>query len=140
MPGPIVKLVCAYTIYAGHRLARPDWSALENERVFGKCANNHGHQYRVEVTLSGPIHPETGMLINGYEVDRIVRERVVDVLDHKFLNEDVPYFRQNLPTAELIAKWCLEQLTGAFEKPVHVSRVRIYETPDLYVDCEPVEK
>lgn len=129
-----ITLVCAYTLHTGHRLARADWSPQKNAEVFGKCTNNHGHQYRLEIMLAGNINPESGMLINGFDVDKVVQEKIVLVLDHKFLNDDVAHFRKNLPTAENIAQWCFAELDGAFPAGVKLSRIRLYETPDLYVE------
>lgn len=131
MDSPVVQLLCSYSICAGHQLHRGDWDEAKNRAVFGKCANRHGHQYRIEVMLSGPLSPDTGMLINGYSVDEIVKEHVTEILDHRFLNDDVDFFTTHLPTAEWIAVWVYETLQGKFPTPVTVKQIRVYETPEL---------
>lgn len=128
---PNVQLICSYSICAGHQLHRSDWSESKNHELFGKCAHKHGHQYRVEIMLTGPLAPETGMLVNGFSVDEIVKEHVTEILDHRFLNDDVDFFKTHLPTAEWIAVWVYETLQGKFPTPVIVKQIRVYETPDL---------
>lgn len=131
---PRITLVCAYNICAGHRLRREDWSADKNREVFGHCANNHGHQYRLELYLAGGIDPESGMLINGYAVDAIVRPFLTEYFDHKFLNDDVAFFREHQPSAEWIAYWVYHELKKKFPAPVALVKVRLAETPELAVE------
>lgn len=130
---PTVELISSYDICAGHRLFRTDWSTEKNREVFGHCANNHGHQYRVELVLKGSLSPETGMLINGYDVDRIVKPFLTQNLDHRFLNDDVAFFKEHQPTAEWIAVWLYNELKSVFPPHVQLARVRVHETPDLAV-------
>lgn len=131
MKTPIITLTCAYTICAGHRLSRDDWSQDQNKHAFGKCTNSHGHHYRLEVILSGPMSLETGMLINGFDVDAIVKPVVFDVMDHHFLNDDIPFFKTHQPTAEWIAVWAFDALKESFPNGVTLKKIRVYETPDL---------
>lgn len=128
---PTVDLVARYQVCAAHRLARPDWNARKNQEVFGKCARVHGHEYHLELVITGQLNPETGMLINAFDVDRIVRGFLEKNLDHKFLNEDVDFFRDTLPTAEWIAVWVYRELKDSFESPVCLKKVRVLETPEL---------
>ncbi len=129
-----IRLSGSYDICAAHQLYREDWTADKNKEVFGHCANVHGHQYRLEIIVEGSIHPETGMLINGYDMDGIVKECIMNRIDHKFLNKDEPFFADHLPTAEWIAVWAFQTLKPAFPKHVKLARVRIYETPSLYAE------
>ncbi len=137
---PPIRLVTSYTVCAGHRLLRPEWTAEQNEAAFGKCTNPHGHQYKVEIALVGPMDEKTGMLVNGFTVDEIAKKRVIEQLDHQFLNDDLPFFHTHLPTAEWIAIWAAEQLKDAFPPHIFVERVRIYETETLYAEYCPREK
>lgn len=130
----IINLICSYPICAAHRLARLDWSDEKNNQVFGKCANTHGHQYTMELHLRGEPDVETGMLINGFAVDEIVAPFIRDQFDHKYLNEDVAFFKETLPTAENIAVWVYQELQGQFSSPVRLHKVKIYETPELAVE------
>lgn len=126
-----VNLICSYSVCAGHRLYRDDWSQDKNHKIFGKCVRNHGHQYRIEVILGGGIDVQTGMLINGFDVDEIVRPIVIERLDHKFLNDDIDFFKDHQPTAEWIAFWIFHELQDKFASSVALKAVRVFETPEL---------
>ena len=130
---PTINLLCSYNFCAGHRLFRQDWTPEKNREIFGHCANTHGHQYRIELTVSGQISSETGMLINGYDVDRIVSPFLKENFDHKFLNDDVAFFREQQPTAEWIAVWIYTELKPLFPSHAALTRVRVFETPELAV-------
>lgn len=98
----------------------------------GKCRNIHGHTYKVEVSVRGPIEevgPETGMVMDFSRLEDEVRRLVIEPLDHRYLNEVLDF----VPTAERIAGWILSRLAEA-EVPVH--RVRLWETPDTYAEVE----
>ena len=129
-----INLVSSYHICAGHRLSRDDWSSEKNAEVYGHCANNHGHQYRLDLVLEGEISSETGMLINGYDVDAIVQPFLKESFDHKFLNDDVDFFKDHQPTAEWISVWAYHQLKDKFPEHVTLKKVRIGETPELAVE------
>lgn len=131
---PKIDLICCYQIIAGHELKRLDWSPEKNREVFGKCANPHGHDYKIELHLTGQLNPETGMLINGYDVDELVKPFFDQNLDHKFLNTDVSFFKEHQPTAEWIAVWLYDSFKSVFPKHIQLKRVRLYETANLAVD------
>jgi 6-pyruvoyltetrahydropterin/6-carboxytetrahydropterin synthase len=120
---------------ASHYYHNPDWSPEENRRVFGKCANphGHGHNYTVEVTVAGEVDPRTGMVLDLKDLKKILEKEVLELVDHKFLNKEVPVFADTIPTTENIAveiwRWLAPKLT--FGK---LHRIRLYESPDLYVD------
>lgn len=128
---PTITLISSFDICAGHRLYREDWSKEKNHQVFGHCANNHGHQYKLELHLEGEISQETGMLINGYDVEAIVQPFLKENFDHKFLNDDVDFFKEHQPTAEWIACWVFHQLKNHFPAHVKLKKVCLYETPNL---------
>lgn len=128
---PQIQLICSYSVCAGHRLSRSDWSPEKNREVFGHCANNHGHQYRLDLVLNGEINSDSGLLINGYDVDKIVKPFLTESFDHRFLNDDVAFFKKHQPTAEWIAIWIYEELQAHFPKHVELKKVRVFETPEL---------
>lgn len=134
MSEQIINLICSYPICAAHQLMRPDWSAEKNQQVYGKCAQIHGHQYTLELNLSGIINADTGMLINAFDVDEIVKPFITGYFDHKFLNQDVPFFHDRQPTAEWIAVWVFHELKDKFKMPVTLKKVKVYETPELAVE------
>lgn len=90
---------------AAHRLFKADWSDEKNFEVFGKCSNPnwHGHNYELFVTIKGDVNPETGFVINLKTLSKIVRERVIEKIDHKNLNIDVAFMKGKITTAENIA-------------------------------------
>ena len=122
---------------ASHMCRRPELTEEENRRLYGLAANphGHGHNYVVEVSLRGEPHPVTGMVLDLKELKEILNRRVVQPYDHRFLNYEVPPFDREVPTTENIARDIWRRLepdlsTGA----ARLYSVRVYETPDLYVD------
>ena len=117
-----------YRFAASHRLHNAKFTADENRRLYGKCNNpyGHGHNYVVEVTLTGPVDAATGMIANLGELDPFVEREVVDAFDHKYLNEEVAEFQARVPTTENVAREIFRRL-----KPfpaAKLERVRIEET------------
>ncbi|MCP4485570.1 MAG: 6-carboxytetrahydropterin synthase [Flavobacteriaceae bacterium] len=118
---------------AAHRLYRPDWDDQKNNDVFGKCNNPnfHGHNYALEVGITGEVDPETGYLIDIKKLKTIMKEEVEDYLDHKNLNLDVPEFKVTNPTMENIAILIWNKLRDKLEDDFKIS-VTLYETPRNY--------
>lgn len=123
-----VYLSRRYTFAASHRLHSPAFSEAENLRVYGKCNNpyGHGHNYTIEVTLSGAVDPATGMVANLGDLDPFVQRHVLDAFDHRNLNEEVEAFRTKVPTTENL---CIEIFNRLRDFPkAHLERVRVEET------------
>jgi len=120
---------------ASHYYHNPLLSPEENRRIFGKCNNphGHGHNYTLEVTVAGDIDSTTGMVLDLKELKELLENEVLRLMDHKFLNEEVPVFGKKIPTTENIAVeiW---KLIAPKLKVGKLHRVRVYETADLYVD------
>ena len=120
---------------AAHRLHNPNWSEEKNQEVFGLCnnPNYHGHNYELEVKVTGEVDPETGYLIDLKYLKDIITEHVEHRFDHKNLNLDTEEFRELNPTAEhicyVIWKILREKLDDQYELAV-----RLYETPRNYVE------
>jgi len=125
------------TFSASHRYWNPKWSEEKNREVFGKCISpyGHGHNYILEVTLKGVPNPETGMIINLYDLKPII-EDVLEGFDHKYLNDDNPEFKELIPTTENIARVLWRNLDLRLKETVQCElyRLRLYETPELFVD------
>lgn len=118
---------------AAHRLARPELSQAENEAIYGKCArpHGHGHNYLLDVTVRGTIEPRTGMVCDLAALERTVEELVVEPFDHTFLNKDVPFFAECVPTAENIALHIADRLqnpVAALGASLH--KIRLQESPN----------
>jgi 6-pyruvoyltetrahydropterin/6-carboxytetrahydropterin synthase len=123
-----ISLTRLYRFSASHRLHSREFSDEENRRLYGKCNSpyGHGHNYVVEVTLTGPVDPQTGMIANLGELDPFVQREVVEVYDQKYMNEQVPEFQSSVPTTENVAREIYRRL----EKfpAARLERIRIQET------------
>jgi 6-pyruvoyltetrahydropterin/6-carboxytetrahydropterin synthase len=106
------------TFSAAHRLHNPKFDAEWNRRTYDKCDNpaGHGHNYSIEVSVRGKIDPETGMVIDLKKLKDIVRDRVLDRVDHKNLNTDVDFLRGIIPTAENLARAFWKELAPAIKQ------------------------
>jgi 6-pyruvoyltetrahydropterin/6-carboxytetrahydropterin synthase len=122
---------------AVHRLYRADWSEARNRDAFGALSESpgHPHDYRCAVTVAGPVDPHMAMVFDLAELDRILQEEVVDRLDGKHLNQDVPSLAGTIPTCEAIALAVFRHLLPRLPRDVTLERVRIMEDPTLYADC-----
>ena len=120
---------------ASHYYHNPELSAEENRRLFGKCNNphGHGHNYTLEVTVGGEIDRATGMVMDLKDLKKLLQSEVLDLMDHKFLNKEVPAFAAKIPTTENIAVeiWKLLDPKLMLGK---LHRIRLYETADLFVE------
>lgn len=129
MPEPLhLELGRRYHFAASHRLHTRKLSEEENSLIFGKCNNpyGHGHNYTVEVRFSGVIDPATGMVANLADLDAFVNERVIEPFDHRSLQDDVPAFREAVPTTENL---CIEIFQRLKSFPVaKLESVRVEET------------
>jgi 6-pyruvoyltetrahydropterin/6-carboxytetrahydropterin synthase len=117
-----------YRFSASHRLHSEQLGEEENWRVYGKCNNpyGHGHNYVVEVAVSGPVNPATGMIANLTDLDAFVDREVIEPFDQKYLNEEIAEFRASVPTTENV---CIEIFNRLSRFPqAKLERVRVEET------------
>ncbi|MDD2964459.1 MAG: 6-carboxytetrahydropterin synthase [Bacteroidales bacterium] len=122
---------------AAHRLFRKDYTDEENLKVFGKCSNPnwHGHNYVLYVTVKGEINPETGFLMNLSDLSRIIRERIVEKVDHKNINLEVDFMAGKYASTEILAESIWHQIADDIEN--HGARlhcVRLQESENNYVE------
>lgn len=120
---------------ASHYYHSPEFSPEENRRIFGKCnnPNGHGHNYTLEVTVRGDVNPQSGFVVDLKELKEILNREVLDVLDHRFLNKEVPEFATRIPTTENLAISIWHRIEPKLQA-AQLHRVRVYETADLFVD------
>jgi 6-pyruvoyltetrahydropterin/6-carboxytetrahydropterin synthase len=120
---------------AAHRLNNPSWSEQENQRVFGKCnlPNYHGHNYELIVKVTGEIDVETGYVMDMKLLSDIISDKILNKLDHKNLNQDVPEFKNLNPTAENIVVVIYELLRSSISEHLDL-QIRLYETPRNFVE------
>lgn len=122
---------------ASHYCANPRLSAAQNEILYGKASSpsGHGHNYVLEVTVTGETDPLNGMVMNLKDLKEIMNEAVVEVYDHRFLNHEVAPFDRLVPTAENIAQDIWRRLKPRIDSNGRrLQSIRLYETPDLFVD------
>lgn len=118
---------------AAHRLAHPDLSYEENSEIYGKCArpNGHGHNYHLEVTVKGEIDARTGMIIDLGALQQVIEELVIEPFDHTFLNKDIPYFANVVPTAENIAVRISDLLRSPIQElKAQLHKIKLIESPN----------
>lgn len=131
-----MKITRRVDFSASHVCRKPGASDAENQALYGAAANphGHGHNYILEVTLDGEPDPVTGMVFDLKELKDIVNREVVDPMDHRFLNHEVPPFDHIIPTVENVAAEIWRRLDPQFQGDVRLANVRLFETEDLFVD------
>jgi 6-pyruvoyltetrahydropterin/6-carboxytetrahydropterin synthase len=126
------------TFSAAHYYWNEAWTAEENQRVFGKCANRngHGHNYTLEVTVAGEVDPVTGFVMDLKGLRDVIEREVLDAWDHRHLNLETEDFRHTVPTTENLAIAAWKRLEPAVEATsgAHLSRIRIWETPEIFAE------
>jgi len=122
---------------AAHRLYRSDWSDEKNDSVFGLCnnPNYHGHNYHLEVKVTGAVNTETGYVLDLKDLKQYIDEEVMDAFDHKNLNLDTPEFKLINPTAEYIAAVIWKKLRKRLAPELQL-HIRLYETERNIVEYD----
>lgn len=120
---------------AAHRLHNPEWDEVTNQKVFGKCNNPHfhGHNYELEVKVTGEIDPRTGYVMDMKILSDLIHEHVIERFDHRNLNLDTEEFKNLNPTAENIVV-VIFQLLRPHINPAFDLHIRLYETPRNFVE------
>jgi 6-pyruvoyltetrahydropterin/6-carboxytetrahydropterin synthase len=125
------------TFNAAHKLYREDWSAEKNDEVFGKCSNHnwHGHNFTIFVTVKGIPNPDTGFVINLKDLSQIIKDEVVEPLDHKNLNLDVPFLKGLLASTENVVIQVWEKIKEPIAKAGgELVKIKLVETENNYVE------
>ncbi|HUO33601.1 MAG TPA: 6-carboxytetrahydropterin synthase [Candidatus Acidoferrum sp.] len=132
----MIRITRKVEFAASHFYHNPDLSADENRRIFGKCNNphGHGHNYTLEVTVAGEPDPVTGMILDLKELKEILNREVMQRMDHRHLNYEVPELAGKIPTCENLALVIWNLLEPKITRG-KLDRVRLYESPDLYAEC-----
>lgn len=134
---PIVHITRRERFSAAHKLSRPDWSLEQNYATFGKCSNPnwHGHNYVLWVTVAGEPDPETSFVTDLSELSRIIKANVIDQLDHKNIDLDVPFMKGRYSSTENLAVAIWEQLEAPVKAlGVTLRTVKVEETENNYVE------
>lgn len=132
-PLPHVRLTRAVEFSTSLRYCNPDLSEAENRVRFGRKASHHGHNYRLEVTLSGEPDATTGMVIDLKDLQDVIDREVMTRFDHRDLNRDTPYFEKEPPTPENLARVIDRVLRAALPSGLYHG-IRLYEDADTFVE------
>lgn len=134
---PIVTATRLVKFNAGHRVYNPTWSDERNHATFGKCSNPnfHGHNYTLEITVEGSVDPETGYVMDLGALKLIAERELVQHLDHKNLNLDVPFLTGTIPTTENLVLACWRVL-APLVAPQRLVRLKLWETDNHYVEYD----
>tara|TARA_B100000686_G_scaffold318275_1_gene367806 strand:- start:10560 stop:10970 length:411 start_codon:yes stop_codon:yes gene_type:complete len=122
-----------YHFCASHKYGNSKWSKAKNLKVFGKDYNNHGHNYILEVSVFGPIDPDTGWLTDLKKLNDIVKEKVINILDHSQIEEDIKWFKDKQPSSENILVWAWNQIQPILNQG-KLYRLRLVETHSIHTD------
>ena len=136
---PISYLTRIEHFSSAHRLHNDNWDILTNQSIFGKCNTVHGHNYKLEVTVKGPIEPATGMVINITELKNIIQQSVIIPLDHRNIDQDVEYFHGNngdqiISTSENICVFIWKQISKSLSPNIKLHRIKLHETENNVVE------
>ncbi|NOU37865.1 MAG: 6-carboxytetrahydropterin synthase [Ferruginibacter sp.] len=121
---------------AAHKLFNPNWSKEKNDEIFGKCANEnwHGHNFNLHVTIKGEPDENTGFVFDAKKLSTIIKENVIDILDHKNLNVEVPFMKNKLCSIENLIIGIWSQLLPKMPTNVTLHALKLYETDRIYVE------
>lgn len=121
---------------AAHKLYNPAWSSQKNDEVFGKCANEnwHGHNYELYVTVKGKPSADTGFVFDVKQLSSLIKEYVIEKVDHRNLNMDVDFMKGKLCSTENLAIAVWNELTPHLPAEVQLHCIKLYETPRIYVE------
>lgn len=133
---PTVQVTRRVHFSAAHRLFRADWSDERNRQLFGACSNplGHGHNYEVDVTVEGPVDPETGYVLDLKILKELLEEQVLQDVDHKNLNQEVPWLAGKNPTTENLVVAIWQRVAPALPPGIELVRIVVWETPRNYVE------
>ncbi len=129
----MLRVTRAIEFSSSLRYWSPDLSEEENRQAFGRCADRHGHNYRLEITVCGEPDRVTGMVVNLTDLKAIAEREIMTRFDHRDLNDDTHYFEKSPPTPENFAHVIFTLLRDAMPAGL-LDRIRLYEGPDLHVD------
>jgi 6-pyruvoyltetrahydropterin/6-carboxytetrahydropterin synthase len=126
-----IELFTKVRFAAAHSYNEAGLSPDENWAKYGKCSKVHGHNFEAIIGLRGKFHPQTGMLVNFFDVEKVLQEIITAPLDYCHLEKDIPFFGENIPTTENIARYLFINLENKFGPDVELFRVELFESFEL---------
>lgn len=136
MKKPLLYITRKEHFNAAHKLYNPNWTVEQNDAVFGKCANAnwHGHNFDLYVTVKGHPNPDTGFIMDLKQLKTLIHREVIEPLDHKNLNEDVPFLKGVLPSIENIAIAIWDRISSQLPDECKLHKILLYETEQNFVE------
>ena len=128
------RITKVFSFCAAHRYWNPKWDENENYRIFGDDIRLHGHNYELEVTVTGPLNPETGFVVNLMELNTLVNGRIVDKLDHSQIEKDIAWFKGKQPSTENLTIYICREISSGLPDDVKLYRIRLQETPTIFTE------
>ncbi len=121
---------------AAHKLFNPNWSREKNDEVFGRCANDnwHGHNFELFVTVKGHADPDTGFIVDAKLLSRIIKENIIEKLDHRNLNLDVDFMQGKMCSIENLVTGIWTELEPLMPPAVTLHCIKLVETPRIFVE------
>ena len=132
----MLTITKTFKFNAAHRYRKLDWTDEENLRVFGKDFKTHGHNYELEITLSGPVNVDTGFSADLANLKSVVEGQVLDILDHSQIELDIPWFTERQPSSENLVLFIWQQLHGKFPGGAELVNVRLHETATIFAEYD----
>ena len=130
----MLYLTKQYKFCAAHRYWNPNWSDEKNYQIFGEDVRIHGHNYTLDITISGPINDESGFIVNLFELNKIVKLHVLDVMDHSQIQLDIPWFELKQPSTENMVVFIWEQIVTKIPNPAKLNSIKLRETPTIFTE------
>ena len=131
---PRVRVTRRLHFAAAHRLSRAEWTPERNREVFGLCANENWHGHNYELDVEGDVDPQTGFVLDLKDLRLLVEKSVIDDLDHRNLNIDVPWMADIIPTTENLVVAIWNRIAPGLPAGVALNRLVLWETPRNYVE------
>ena len=131
MKGPFLTKVFYFN--AAHQYGHSDWTNEKNWEVFGPDSKIHGHNYTLEVMVTGAINHETGFIVDLLELKEIVQKNVINILDHSQFDVEVAWFKDRQPSSENLVIFIWDQIVKDFDSS-NLYRIRLHETPTIFTD------
>ncbi|HIB13920.1 MAG TPA: 6-carboxytetrahydropterin synthase [Candidatus Marinimicrobia bacterium] len=120
-----------YKFCAAHRYWNNRWTEAENFENFGDDIYLHGHNYNLDITISGEINTDSGFIVNLQKLNNIVQENVISIMDHSQIEKDIDWFENRQPSTENMVVFIWERLVGKIPSPAKLHSIKLQETPTI---------
>ena len=123
-----------YKFCAAHRYWNSNWSDEKNSQIFGEDVKIHGHNYILDITIHGRINDDSGFIVNIFELNKIIKLHVLDVMDHSQIQLDIPWFKSKQPSTENMVVFIWEKIVSKIPIPAKLYSIKLRETPTIFTE------